>query len=797
MPADRNPFTYYRRVIISMDTLKQERFRHDLRTHRWDAVVIDESHNVTSSGTQNNDLATLLAPTTEALVLASATPHNGRRESFAQLLRLLEPTSVDPTGEVDDADLARLVCRRHRNSPEVAAVVGSAWAPRGPVDNRLVEASPAENALARELDEVWLHPESGMSPDATSGSGARLFGWTLAKAFLSSPAALRTTIDNRLSSASGAPLARRGEVAALERLAELNDATFTQSSKFDALVDHLRRIGISRTGSQRAVVFSERIDTVAWLRQRLVGALGLRPQQVEVLHGGMADVDLQQVIESFKQSSSPIRVLLTSDIASEGVNLHSQCHQLVHYDIPWSLIRIEQRNGRIDRYGQHVSPQITTLLLRPDSERFSGDLRVLTRLVEREEEAHRSLGDAASLMGDYTVSAEEAKIEQVLSGRRGFDEVVARPEALDPSTSMAARLEQVMARARQRAAGTQFPQGHASQEPLSQDHGRQGSGTGPTPAPGSAREAGKSPLYASEIDFLRDAMAAQFANPAEPPGPDGSGGVSWREHRDEDLVELVPPPDLVRRLDVLPESYLSGRRVTSKLLLATTPGRAAEFHRQALDDSSSTTSWPQAHFLGPLHPVLDWASDRALAALSRNAIFAVEGTVDAATVLVLGTLTNRRGQVVTATWSAVQFPSVPADPQPGEALSTGFDFISQHPDAASLLRSVGLSQSSTNTGTLTEVERFQPLVAAAVDAVTESLAATADAVGRSVEAQVNRWNERTKVWTDKADALVQSHTTVTRRRSVEEEDRIIKQMSPDRQLVRPLLLVVPSRSSDR
>jgi len=61
LPANRNPFTYYKRVIISIDTLKSDRYIAHLRKQRWDAVVIDESHNVTNTTSQNNRLARLLA----------------------------------------------------------------------------------------------------------------------------------------------------------------------------------------------------------------------------------------------------------------------------------------------------------------------------------------------------------------------------------------------------------------------------------------------------------------------------------------------------------------------------------------------------------------------------------------------------------------------------------------------------------------------------------------------------------------------------------------------------------------
>ncbi|MGW0971580.1 DEAD/DEAH box helicase [Streptomyces sp. NPDC002516] len=90
IPAGRNPFAYFKRAIISVDTLKSDVYAHHLENTEWDAVVIDESHNLVNRGTKNNSLARLLARRTDALVLASATPHNGDAESFAELIGMLD-----------------------------------------------------------------------------------------------------------------------------------------------------------------------------------------------------------------------------------------------------------------------------------------------------------------------------------------------------------------------------------------------------------------------------------------------------------------------------------------------------------------------------------------------------------------------------------------------------------------------------------------------------------------------------------------------------------------------------------
>ena len=87
--------------IISIDTLKSDRYIAHLQKQWWDAVVIDESHNVTNTASQNNRLVRLLAERSDALILASATPHNGKAESFAELIRMLDPSAVSPSGDLD------------------------------------------------------------------------------------------------------------------------------------------------------------------------------------------------------------------------------------------------------------------------------------------------------------------------------------------------------------------------------------------------------------------------------------------------------------------------------------------------------------------------------------------------------------------------------------------------------------------------------------------------------------------------------------------------------------------------
>ena len=492
------------------------------------------------------------------------------------------------------------------------------------------------------------------------------------------------------------------------------------------------------------MIFSERVPTLLWLKEHLHGELGLKPDQIAVLHGGLDDVKQQQVVESFKLSSSPIRVLVTGDIASEGVNLHAQCHELIHFDIPWSLIRIEQRNGRIDRYGQRHAPQITTLLLRPSHEKFAGDVRVLTKLVGRENEAHGALGDAGALMGSYSIAAEEKAVEKALAQGRDLEDLIPTPDAVggdsdDPWLSL------IM---------DEFDTPTDDIEEV------------------TVTERLATGLFPSDAAYLAAALEEVFETPAASPA---AGGVDWREHTEYGLVELTPTDDLRQRFAVLPQSYLTERRVVDDMKLATTSVRAQASLKDARDDRSNDKGlWPEAHYLGPLHPVLDWAGDRTLARLGRDEVFVVRGDVFAPTVLVLGSLTNLRGQVISTSLVGVSGNTV----QPFRDATEAFDEL-------------GVTHDRSNPSPVADVEALQTLIPAAIDAAEEHLRMTSEAAAEDVRRRVAEWAGRAEEWVDASGDLVQRAKVRERTGRVREEAEIARTMLPARRLARPLLVIVP------
>lgn len=193
IPANHNPFYYYDRTIISMDTLKRDReYRTHLENAWWDIIVIDEAHNVAARGkkvAQRSQLAQLLAKRSDTLIMLSATPHDGRPESFASLMNMLDPTAIANPSDYTKDDIKGLCIRRFKK--DIKDQVEGVFKERR-ISIEECRASEAEEQALAVFASMELKMDAG-------GEGAGcLFKTTLEKALFSSPAACIKSIDERI-----------------------------------------------------------------------------------------------------------------------------------------------------------------------------------------------------------------------------------------------------------------------------------------------------------------------------------------------------------------------------------------------------------------------------------------------------------------------------------------------------------------------------------------------------------------------------------------------------------------------
>lgn len=410
IPTNKNPFDYYDKVIVSIDTLKNNgKFRHHLEKIKWDIVVIDECHNVANSGSDRGVLAKFLSQRCEALVLTSATPHNGKKKNFANLITLLDPTSIPYDGDFTPKDIAPLFVRRFKK--DVENEVGDSFRDRVTTSFH-APLFPEEEIILEKIQHARTTAFENANGDISNASF--LFTIGLFKSYMSSPAACLETIKNRLAR-------ERDEEIGKDFLLELKSdieliLEKKQDGKFIELINQLNAAGWKgKKSDDRIIIFAERRKTLNYLEEQLKTYFNIEAAAVVQFNGSLTDVEQQDLIDKFSREESPIRLFLTSDAGSQGVNLHYSCNKMFNYDIPWSIITLEQRNGRIDRFGQKNTPYIYYLISKSDNPAIKDDFRILDKLKEKEEEVYKTLGDAGSLWMLYDVNKEEKLITKAFA----------------------------------------------------------------------------------------------------------------------------------------------------------------------------------------------------------------------------------------------------------------------------------------------------------------------------------------------------------------------------------------------
>ncbi len=472
------------RIITSLDLAKRDEILPGLKQARWDLVIVDEAHRMSARDESHKSLryklGELLRDTSDHLLLLTATPHKGDPENFSLFLQLLDRDAYANVTSIRHAlhqEHAPFYLRRTKEAmvhfPQRDAK--GEWVVR-PIFTRRIPSTAgfsiegAEYELYREVTE-FVKRQSRLAAERNDPRG-RAMGFLMAlyqRRLASSTRALFRSLCNRADRleqalAKAHDLARaappdlpsiddleemeeqerervlelieaisltdnadaiRGEIAELRTLSLRAEAVERQGveAKLTRLERLLRRDGFFDRPDQRLVLFTEFKDTLDYLVEKLRG-WGFR---VATIHGGMKPGSRDEpgtrlhAEQQFREGA--VQVLAATEAAGEGINLQV-CNVLFNYDIPWNPNRLEQRMGRIHRYGQQKDCLIFNFVATNTVEGH-----VLERLLDKLKEIRNALDDDAvfNVVGQVLpASRMERLLRDYYAGRLGQEDLEER-----------------------------------------------------------------------------------------------------------------------------------------------------------------------------------------------------------------------------------------------------------------------------------------------------------------------------------------------------------------------------------
>ncbi|WP_026400783.1 DISARM system SNF2-like helicase DrmD [Actinomadura rifamycini] len=459
-----NPFEVFPLAIVSLPWLrgaKAQRLLDEVLPadgpaypRTFDLLILDEAHHVAPAApkqvyaidSQQTKLIRRLAPHFTHRLFLSATPHNGYQASFTALLEILDDQRFARGVPPDDSAVRDTVVRRLKRqivdadgNARFAARDASAIPVAYPEDEREI------HALLRRFADV----RRARLNKTRGRRAADLVTLLLKKRLFSSPAAFAHTVavytdtlksrgrgalppedawmedffddtatldDEALDEAETDALARteplvQSQEEELDLLRRMHDWAAAHEAQPDAkaakLIEYLTSVcrpdGTTWT-DDRVIVFTEYRDTKDWLLG-LLRDQGMGGDRVAELDGTMSTDDREKLRLAFQKAPGehPVRILLATDAASEGIDLQNHCHRLVNYDIPFNPNKLEQRIGRIDRYGQKHTPQIRHFVgtgWDKTVDSYEADLEFLSRVAHKVSQMEADLGSVNAVLAD-------------------------------------------------------------------------------------------------------------------------------------------------------------------------------------------------------------------------------------------------------------------------------------------------------------------------------------------------------------------------------------------------------------
>lgn len=432
LPKDMNIWEYENRVITSIDFAKQKHVLPELERARWDLIIFDEAHKLSvdpdGSQTERYKLAKVLADKTENILLLSATPHKGDRMAFWKLIQLLDPYLFKDMGHITPEKLNTVMVRRGKD--RLINEDGSkVFKPRNVVPVPIT-FTKEEMDLYRAVTD-YVREEYNLA----KGMGNKAYGFAmviLQKRMVSSFYALKKSLQNRLNNLKNPPQeqiteddlrryqeflkdpdaledyeremlegkfatlavpldpeGREIEIKKLEQLIGLAERIRTDSKALTlkTFVDKL----FKERPEEKLLIFTEYRDTLEYLRDHVLSDY---KDRITEIHG---EVPMNVRQEREKLFKDHMNIMLATDAAGEGINLQF-CHIMFNYELPWNPNRLDQRIGRLHRYGQKREVYVHNLLVKDTRE---GDIFLL--LQDKVTQIEKDLGGKLSeVLGNLT-----------------------------------------------------------------------------------------------------------------------------------------------------------------------------------------------------------------------------------------------------------------------------------------------------------------------------------------------------------------------------------------------------------
>ncbi len=412
----------------------------------WDLVVFDEAHRLTPTAGSYYQVGSLLAKNTPRALLMTATPHRGKEWLFRHLLHLVDPDIYPDPGMDQNADFQPLkpgpIHFLRRMKEDLVNYDGV---------TRLFKDREAHNedVPLSGLESAYYIAAGDMVDQFFPPAARQLARMVYGKRAASTLFALRETLQrrehhmNEMSEAEAdlevrkhgldyngiedeaeadearvthtSSLSAKAERSALRDLidkitASIRDPGFTPS-KWTRFTKRLNEHGIKPGGAEQAVVFTEYTDSAEWISKRLVA----EGYTAKVYSGRQSRPERDEVRREFMAGT--FQVIVTTDAGNEGIDLQA-AHVLVNYDIPWSLVRLEQRMGRIHRVGQTRDVFLYNLVA-TDTREGETLLRLLDNFVTAANELKGQMFDSLSAVAEIS----GVEYDKWLSAIYGDDEV--------------------------------------------------------------------------------------------------------------------------------------------------------------------------------------------------------------------------------------------------------------------------------------------------------------------------------------------------------------------------------------